>query len=184
MGWLGTPRSHRSNGSCPRIVKEHADEVGAINAGYYAIDCMRTEKGYRGFGHEISPDEDPLMAGLSFAVKFDKPDFMGKEALLKKKAEGVPKKRLIQFGLKSNPEIGLWGGEPLLLDGQYCGYLTSGTYGFSLGHAVGMGYVRDKRNGAKITKKFLEENKDKFQVEVFNERYPVEPRLAPYFDPK
>lgn len=55
--------------------------------GYYAIDSLRLEKGYRAWGGDISPDDTPLESGLGFAVNYDK-DFIGKEALLKQKAEG------------------------------------------------------------------------------------------------
>jgi len=163
---------------------EHAEEFGAVNGGYHAIETLRCEKGYRGWGHDISPDEDPHMAGLGFAVKWDKPEFIGKEALTAKRAAGIPKKRLVQLALRDNPDVLLLGGEPVLIDGQYVGYLTSGCYAFSIGCSSGMGYLKDPKDGAPISKKFLEGCKGKIEIESFNKRYVATPSLAPLFDPK
>jgi len=182
LGW----ELHTSSDQIQHVYEtllEAGDEFGLINGGYNCIESLRMEKGYRGFAHEITPGEDPLMAGLGFAVKFEK-DFIGKQALLKLKEQGLYK-RLCQFKLSKHPEIRLWGGEPLLLNGTYCGYLTSATTSWTFGGCgIGMGYVNDKAGNSKITKKFLDANKDNFEVEVERVRYPVEVCLSPLFDPK
>jgi 4-methylaminobutanoate oxidase (formaldehyde-forming) len=113
-------------------------DLKLANAGHYAINSLRLEKGYRAWGAELSPDDTPLEAGLSFAVDWNKP-FLGREALLKQKAAGI-KRRLATFVLTS-PEPMLWGSELIYRDGQPVGYTTSGSYGHSLGAAVAMGYV-------------------------------------------
>ena len=89
---------------------------GAVNAGYYTIDSMRLEKGYRAFGRELTPDYTPVEAGLVFAtaLKGDK-DFLGRAALeahRSRLAEGGPRRRLVSVVLEE-PEVMLWGGELL-----------------------------------------------------------------------
>merc|ERR1719491_2249019 len=105
---------------CTTDVAQHVFEsirgCGASNAGYYAIDSLRMEKGRIAWGHEISPDETPLMAGVKFAVKMNKPGgFLGEQALRKAK----PPKHLCllstQVGaLSSLKGKVVWGGEPLM----------------------------------------------------------------------
>ncbi len=115
-------------------------DLGLRHAGYYALESLRVEKAYRAWGHELSPDHTPFEAGLGFAVALDKSsDFIGREALLRQKREGV-KRRLLQFTL-DDPEPVLHGGELVLRDGEPVGDLESTAYGHTLGAAVGLGYV-------------------------------------------
>ncbi|HMN31144.1 MAG TPA: FAD-dependent oxidoreductase, partial [Caldilineaceae bacterium] len=107
-------------------------DLGVSNAGYYAINALRLEKGYLAWGADLSPDETPLEAGLSFAVAWNKPvAFQGKPALLRQKSNGV-NKRLAIFVLQ-DPDAMLWGNEPIWRNGQLVGYTTSGAYGYTLG---------------------------------------------------
>jgi 4-methylaminobutanoate oxidase (formaldehyde-forming) len=108
------------------------------NAGHYAINSLRLEKGYRAWGSELSPEDTPLEAGLAFAIDWSKP-FIGREALLKQKASGV-RRRLAIFVLE-DPEPVLWGGELIYRDSKPVGYTSSGSYGHTVGGAIGMGYV-------------------------------------------
>jgi len=107
-------------------------------AGNNAISTMRIEKGYRALGHELSPDETPLEAGLSFAIDWDT-DFVGRGALLEQKAKGLTK-RLVTFILE-DPEVILWGSEPILWNGKEVGYTTSAAFSPTLGRSVALGYV-------------------------------------------
>src|SRR5436853_6946793 len=75
---------------------EAGADLGARNPGYHAIASLRLEKGYRAWGRELTPDYNPYEAGLSFAVKLDKGDFIGRDALLAAKAE-PPARRLLNF---------------------------------------------------------------------------------------
>lgn len=122
-------------------IMEVGQEASICNAGHYAINSLRLEKGFRAWGAELSPEDTPMEAGLSFAVAWDKKiDFLGKKDLLQKR-NGPLKKRLGLFVLK-DPEAVLWGGEPILMNGEPVGYTTSGSYGFSVGGAIGMGYIK------------------------------------------
>ncbi|MEZ6119509.1 MAG: FAD-dependent oxidoreductase [Pirellulaceae bacterium] len=109
--------------------------------GNNAISAMRIEKAYRAWGHDISADETPWQAGLGFAIDWNH-DFLGKQALEDAKSNGYLTKRLVSLTL-ADPNIILWGGEPILRDGSVVGYTTSAAYGPSLGCSVAMGYVRN-----------------------------------------
>jgi len=151
---------------------------GLADAGYRAIESLRLEKGYRAWGADISADDTPLEAGVGFAVKFDKPaSFLGREALLRQKAEGV-RKRMVSFVLE-DPEPVLWGGERIFRDGRCVGYTTSGAYGHTVGGAVALGYVN---HTAAITRQFIEEGR--YAVELDGARHPVRASLAPLYDPQ
>ena len=113
--------------------------MGLKLCGMHMMDSCRMEKGFRHFGHDITCEDHVLEAGLGFAVKLDKPDFIGRDAVLRKKESGLSQ-RLLQFKL-TDPEPLLYHNEPILRDGAVVGYLSSGTYGHHLGAALGMGYV-------------------------------------------
>ncbi len=115
-------------------------DFGIGNAGHYAINSMRLEKGYRAWGADLSPDDTPLEAGLSFAVDWSR-DFLGREALLLARKQAQTK-RLATFVLK-DPDAVLWGSEPIMRNGEPVGYTTSGAYGFTLGASIGMGCVNN-----------------------------------------
>jgi glycine cleavage system aminomethyltransferase T/glycine/D-amino acid oxidase-like deaminating enzyme len=119
-----------------------AGDLGVADAGYYAIESMRLEKGYRAFGRELTPDYNPVEAGLTFACKLRTDvDFLGRSALEKARAEG-PRRRLVSF-VVDDPEPMLWGGELVLRDGRAVGQVTSAAWGETLGACVGLAYVAD-----------------------------------------
>jgi glycine cleavage system aminomethyltransferase T/glycine/D-amino acid oxidase-like deaminating enzyme len=142
-------------------------EFGIRPIGNNAVSAMRIEKGFRAIGHELSPDETPLEAGLNFAINWDK-NFLGKEALLKQKEVGL-KKRLVCFVLEDK-EVTLWGTEPILWNGEIVGYTTSAAYGPTVGASVAMGYVKNP-NGGSIKKIDLLENT--FEITQNGKRYAV-----------
>lgn len=114
---------------------------GLRNAGHYAINSLRLEKGYRAWGADISTDEDPLEAGLGFAIAWDKPGgFLGREALLARRM-ATPRKRMVSLVLNDSAPV-LWGSEPLLRNGEIVGYTTSAAYGHTLGASVALAYVK------------------------------------------
>jgi aminomethyltransferase len=111
---------------------------GVIPAGLGARDSLRTEMKYALYGNDIDDVHTPLEAGLGWIVKLDKADFIGKAALEKQKAAGVPRK-LVGFEMT---EAGIPRSHyPILKDGQKVGEVTSGTMGPSIKKAVGIGYV-------------------------------------------
>ena len=111
-------------------------------AGYRALEALRLEKGYRAWGSDITPNDNPYQAGLGWAVKLkSNMDFMGREACVKAAASPLPKK-LAGFTTE-DPSVVLLGRETILRNGKQVGYLTSGGYGYTAGKPIGYGYVRD-----------------------------------------
>ncbi|HEX6793420.1 MAG TPA: FAD-dependent oxidoreductase [Casimicrobiaceae bacterium] len=121
---------------------QDAERFGLRDAGYYTIDALRIEAGRRAWGAELSPDETPLEAGLTYAVALDRHGFIGRDALLAQRARGVTK-RLVQFTL-DDPDAFAWGGEPILMDGRPVSEITSAGYSRKLGRIVGFGYVKSQ----------------------------------------
>jgi 4-methylaminobutanoate oxidase (formaldehyde-forming) len=155
----------------------HDLDVGV--GGYYAIDSMRLEKGYRAFGRELTPDHGPVEAGLLFACKLKTDiDFLGREALEKTRAEG-PRRRLVSFAVES-PEPMMWGGELVVRDGVPAGQVTSAAWGETLGSCVGLAYVWDP-GGGPVSADWIRVGD--YQVDVGGELYPVAVSLKPLYDP-
>ncbi len=148
---------------------------GMQNAGHYAINSLRLEKGYRAWGADISPEDTILEAGLGFAVDWSK-EFIGKAALQKQKQNGLTR-MLVSFVLE-NPEAMLWGSEPILRDGVTVGYTTSGSYGHTLGAAVAMGYVK---NSSGLDSAWVRAGQ--YEIVVNSAKYPAKPFLRSPFDP-
>jgi glycine cleavage system aminomethyltransferase T/glycine/D-amino acid oxidase-like deaminating enzyme len=113
---------------------------GLVAGGYRAIDALRLEKGYRVWSSDITPEETPYEAGLGFAVHLDKSaDFVGREALIAAKAAG-PRKRLRCLVLDDPRSVAL-GNEPIRVDGEIVGRVTSGGYGFAVERSIAYGYL-------------------------------------------
>ncbi len=153
------------------VIVAAGDSHGLTHAGYHALNSLRIEKAYRHWSHDITDEDTPLEAGLGFAVKFDKAGgFIGRDALLAQRESGVGR-RLLQFKL-NDPEVLLYHSEPIWLDDQLVGHVTSGAYGHSLGASIGLGYVpADTLDGD-------------FEIEVAGIRVPAEASLRPLYDPK
>ncbi|QFT94636.1 4-methylaminobutanoate oxidase (formaldehyde-forming) [Roseovarius sp. THAF9] len=144
--------------------------------GMHMMDSCRIEKGFRHFGHDITCEDHVLEAGLGFAVKTAKPDFIGRDAVLRKKQAGLTK-RLVQFRL-TDPEPLVYHNEPVLRDGELVGYLSSGAYGHHLGGAIGMGYVPCAGESAE------EVLASAYEIDVAGTRVRAEASLKPMYDPK
>jgi 4-methylaminobutanoate oxidase (formaldehyde-forming) len=140
------------------------------------MDSCRIEKGFRHFGHDITPEDNVIDAGLGFAVDLSKDDFIGKSAVAERKESG-PKSRMVQF-LLNDPEPLLYHNEPILRDGQIVGYLSSGNYGHTLGAAVGMGYVPCPGETA------ADVLASRYEIDVMGTRITATASLKPLYDPK
>ena len=113
--------------------------AGMLAGGYRAIDSLRLEKGYRYWSAELTPERTPWEAGLGFCVKLDKGEFIGREALMRQKAEGFAEK-LVCLTL-ADPASVVIGGEPILGESGTIGRVTSGGYGYTVGASIAYGYV-------------------------------------------
>ncbi len=111
---------------------------GLINAGYRAIDSLRMEKRYLAWGSDITPDYNPIEAGLQFLIDWNKGDFLGRSALAEIKERGVGQK-LICLALEK--PLPVFGGEVILQGGKAIAQTTSGNFGYSVGKSLVFGYV-------------------------------------------
>ena len=143
--------------------------------GMHMMDAARMEKGFRHFGHDITSEDHVLEAGLGFAVKRDKPSFIGRDAVLRKREAGLDQ-RLVQFKL-TDAEPLLYHNEPIVRNGDTVGYLSSGGYGHHLGAAIGMGYVPCK--GESVADLLASD----FEIDVMGARVKAKAQLKPFYDP-
>jgi len=146
-------------------------DLGLTDAGYYAIESLRLEKGYRAFGRELTPDFGPVEAGLVFATKLaGDHDFLGRKALAEHRdrlRSPGPRRRLVSF-VVDDPDAMLWGGELVLGHGRPVGQVTSAAWGASVGRSVGLAYLRLDAPGSA---EFLAEGG--YEVDVAGDRRPV-----------
>lgn len=111
---------------------------GLMACGYRAIESLRLEKGYRAWGVEINSDTTPWEAGLGFAVALDKPNFVGREALIQ--SRGNESRRLITIHFDDIRRVPL-GNEPISIGGEVVGRVKSGGQGFTIGKAIANAYL-------------------------------------------
>jgi 4-methylaminobutanoate oxidase (formaldehyde-forming) len=163
------------------VIEEEGRAHGLALCGLHAFDSCRIEKAFRHWGHDITDEDHVLEAGLGFAVRPDKApsrfgDFLGRDAVLTRKQEGLSR-RMLQFRLR-DPEPMLYHNEPVLRDGEIVGHLTSGAYGHHLGAAIGLGYVPCPGESAEAVLASA------YQVEIAGTRVAANASLRPLYDPK
>ena len=144
--------------------------------GMHMMDSCRIEKGYRHFGHDITGEDHVVEAGLGFAARTTKENFIGRDAVLRKKEEGL-EMRLVQFMLQ-DPKPLLFHNEAIVRDGEIVSYVTSGNYGHHLGRAIGMGYVPCK--GETIEQMLSSQ----YEIEIAGTRVKATASMKPLYDPK
>jgi 4-methylaminobutanoate oxidase (formaldehyde-forming) len=158
------------------VIVEAGAGHGLVHAGYHALNSLRMEKAYRSWGHDIGPDDTPLEAGLSFAVAWDKPGFIGRDALVAQRESGV-RRRLVQL-LVPDPEAYPYHDEPVLRDGAIVGKVTSAMYGPTLGGTVALAYVGGDEP---VDAAWIKDGR--YEVEVAGTRFPATASLRAMYDP-
>ena len=154
------------------VLWEAGQPHGVAAAGYRAIDSLRLEKGYRVWGADITPDETPYEGGVGFCVKLDKPGgFIGREALAEAERRG-PRTRLCCLTLADPRSVAL-GNEPVRVEGEIAGRVTSGGYGYTVERSIAYAYLPPDRA----------EPGTAVEVEIFGEWVPGEVAAEPLFDP-
>jgi 4-methylaminobutanoate oxidase (formaldehyde-forming) len=160
------------------LVMQHGRQFGIRNAGMQTLASLRLEKAYRDFGVDIDNTDNPIEAGLGFAVRLDKPGgFIGRDVLAAIHAAGTPKRRMLHF-LLGDPEPLLFGNEIIHLDGHAVGHLQVGAYGHTLGGAVGIGFVS---LDVPITASLV--SAGQWQVDVAGSLVSAQASLKPLLDP-
>ena len=152
------------------------EQFGLRLVGLHAVDTLRLEKGYRHWGSDITPDDTPFEAGLSFAVKLDKDDFIGREALIRQRASDLTRK-LVMFTLE-NPEPLLYHDEPIYRNGELVSSVTHGAYAHLLGCAMGMGYLEQPEG---ISDEWILSGR--YEIDVEGTRIPAKVHLNAPYDP-
>ena len=142
---------------------------GLIPGGYRAIESLRLEKGYRVWGSDVTTTDSPYEAGLGFAVKMNKGEFIGHDAL---ERAGEPTRRLACLVL-DDPRSIVLGSEPVRFEGRALGRVTSGGYGYSVESSIAYAYLPVE----------LVEPGTKVSVGVFGRDVGAEVRAEPLFDP-
>jgi 4-methylaminobutanoate oxidase (formaldehyde-forming) len=140
---------------------------GVTPGGYRSIDALRLEKGYRAWASDLNAETTPDEAGLSFAVKRDKGDFIGRDALRE------PEQKLVCLVLDDPRAIAL-GSEPVrAADGTIVGRVTSGGYGYAVGASIALAYVPLAYT----------EPGTALAVDIFGDWVDAEVRAEPLYDP-
>jgi glycine cleavage system T protein len=171
LGWELYVAPDRA-GSLWDALLEAGRPAGLRPTGYKALESLRLEKGYRYWSADMTPADNPYEAGLGFCVRLGKGDFIGREALLRVKAEGVTR-RLATVTIDPAPTV--YGGEAVWKDGQVLGRLRSGGYGHTVGRNVGLVYLPADVARAVGTP---------LEVEVFGERVSAEVAPDVLYDPE
>ena len=154
-------------------------DLGLVNAGYYSINSLRLDKGYRAFGAELTPDHSPAEAGLRFACKLGTDrDFIGRAALEKTIEEG-PRRRLVSFALDDGGVM-MWGGELVLRDGVAVGQVTSAAWSYTASACVGLAYLW-RRDGEPVTAEWIRDGA--YEVNVGGTMVGTTPQLKALYDP-
>jgi glycine cleavage system aminomethyltransferase T/glycine/D-amino acid oxidase-like deaminating enzyme len=161
------------------LLLEQGAAYGLTEGGYNSINSLRLEKGYRAFGSDIGPDDNPVEAGLLFACKLSGDvAFLGRDVVEKVKASG-PRRRLVSLVL-DDPEPMLWGGELVLRDGVAVGQVRSAGWGAAVGASVAVAAVW-RRDGEPVAVDYLRSGG--YAVDVGGEVIPATLHLRPPFDP-
>ena len=157
-------------------LEEAGADMGLTLCGLHTLDSCRIEKAYRHWGHDITDEDHVLEAGLGFATRTGKGDFIGRDAVLRKREAGL-NRRMVQL-LLQDPEPMLFHNEALVRDGQIVSIVTSANYGHALGGAVGMAYVPC---AGETAEQVLAST---YEIEVAGRRYAAKASLDPLYDPK
>ncbi|MDA3646804.1 FAD-dependent oxidoreductase [Saccharopolyspora indica] len=153
------------------LLAEAGAEHGVFPGGRGAFNGLRLEKGYRAWGADVWSSHDPDEAGLGFAVKTDKGDFIGRDALLRRR-ESPPRRRLCCLTIDDGTV--LTGSEPVFAGGAPVGFTTSAGYGYSTGASLAYAWLPAElsRPGTSV------------QVSYFDQRHPATVAADPVFDPE
>lgn len=160
-------------------------KYGIRNAGYYALRSLRIEKFFAFWGQDLDAFTTPLECGREFRVKFDKDtDFLGREALLRQRQEGVTRRFVMLVLDDHDTELDLWPwwGEPIYCNGQLAGSTTSSAYSYTLERHVCLGFVSPPPGPeglpTPITPDFI--NRGDYEVDIAGQRYPAKAKLYPF----
>jgi glycine cleavage system aminomethyltransferase T/glycine/D-amino acid oxidase-like deaminating enzyme len=170
LGWeLYVPNEHGA--ALWDALWEAGRPHGLIAAGSGAFTSMRIEKGYRLWGTDIHTEYNPYEAGLGFAVRRNKGDFIGEDALVAARKTGIG--QMLCCLTLEDPTAVVMGSEPMMLGDQVLGFVTSADYGYTIGKGIVYGYLPIAYS----------EPGTRLDIMYFNERYPATVVEEPLYDP-
>ena len=150
---------------------EAGQAIGIVAAGGGAFESLRLEKGYRLWGTDIHTEYNPYEAGLGWAVKLNKGNFLGREALMRIREAGI-ERRLCCLTM-SDPNQVVLGKEPILDGERVLGYVTSANVGYTVGRSIAYGYLPLEYSTSGTT----------VAIEYFGRRYEATVTDEPLYDP-
>lgn len=153
------------------VLWEAGQDFGVVAAGRAAFNSLRLEKGYRAWGGDMTPEHNPYEAGVGFAVRLNKGEFLGRSALVEL-AERDPERRLVPLLLDHREHV-VMGKEPVHVDGVPAGYVTSAAYGYTLDRPIAYAWLpaHAATPGTPV------------HIEYFAEKLPATVAQEPLFDP-
>jgi 4-methylaminobutanoate oxidase (formaldehyde-forming) len=168
LGWELMVPTEFVHGLYEHVV-DAGTSLGLRHAGAFAFDAARVERGFRSWGHDIGPLDDPFAAGLGSAVSRPKAlDFVGREAL-EALRDGPRGRRLVSVHV---PDAVLWHGESVLRGEERVGYLTSASIAPTLGGSAGLAWIHGEPTG------------DAWGVEIRGDIVPAKVQTDPFYDPR
>jgi glycine cleavage system aminomethyltransferase T/glycine/D-amino acid oxidase-like deaminating enzyme len=178
LGWeLHVPAEYAA-GVYDDLMSAGAD-LGVRPVGLAAMSSLRLEKGYRDMGVDIDNTDNPIEAGLGFAVAWDKPGgFVGREALIAARADGPPRHRVVGL-LVEDDSADLFGNEPVFLAGSWVGYVRAAAFGYTVGGPVALAQVACPDG---VTAEWLKSGR--FTVRDDQREWPARLQIAPFYDPQ
>jgi dimethylglycine oxidase len=153
------------------VLWEAGQELGVIAAGRAAFNSLRLEKGYRSWGHDMTTEHNPYEAGLGFAVRMQKGEFVGRDALAGIGPDTVTR-RLSCLTIDDRRSVVL-GHEPVYLDGRPAGYVTSAAFGHTIGAPIAYAWLPSNATPGTAV-----------EIEYFGRRVPATVAAEPLVDPE
>jgi glycine cleavage system aminomethyltransferase T len=145
---------------------------GILAGGRGAFNSLRIEKGYRSWGTDMWAEHTPYEAGLGPFVKLDKGPFIGREPLTAARENG-PRRHLVCLVL-DDPSKLVMGSEPVFVDGEARGFVTSAAHGYAVGESIAYAWLPAEHasHGTPV------------EIAYFGEHYPAQVVSEPRFDPE
>ena len=143
-------------------------DLGVAAGGRSAFNSLRLEKGYRSWGVDMTTEHDPYEAGLGFAVRMDAGDFVGRDAIEQRRARTA--RRLTCLTL----DRVVMGKEPVYVNGEPAGYVTSAAYGYTVGAPIAYAWLPADASAPGTA----------VEVEYFGARVPAVVAAEPLYDPE
>ena len=169
LGW----ELHLSNGDLPhtyREIQEKGQDLGIIDFGSYALNVMRLEKGYHGWGSDFGTEYTLYDAKLEGFVNWNKGDFIGRDAVLKQ-AKSQPGWGLFGFVIDGD-NADAHASDPIFQNAKWVGFVTSACKGFRIGKRIALGYIKT----AEI------QSGQSYTIEILGKQYPAEQVSTPFYD--